>query len=323
MAIETKYMGFSLRSPLIVASSGLTDSLQKIKKIEECGGGAVVLKSLFEEQIISDSGLMSLYHLQADYSKSSEFAEEITNSQVLDNYIDLIYEAKQEVSIPVFASINCISSDIWPQFAMKLEEAGVDGIELNVSISPSESSLSADQLTARYLEIVGKVLSSVSLPVSIKISPFFTNLSSSIIQISQTGVNAVVLFNRLYTPDIDIENINVSGADFMSSPVEILTPLRWIALMSPKIKCRISGSTGVHDYSGAIKMLLAGASTVQVCSVLYKNGVEYLQEMNNGIEKWMNAKNFSSIEEFRGLIAKNLEYTADFERIQYMKRTFL
>jgi dihydroorotate dehydrogenase (fumarate) len=145
---------------------------------------------------------------------------------------------------------------------MKLEEAGADGIELNVSISTSEIYRSADMLLERYLTIIAKVLSSVSLPVSIKIAPFFTNLNSSILILAQTGVNAIVIFNRLYTPDIDIENNKVSNTDFISSPNEIQTSLRWITLMSPKINCLIAGSTGVHDYTGAIKMLLSGAIAV-------------------------------------------------------------
>ena len=321
MGLNTKYMGFNLRSPIIVASSGLTDNVEKVVKSYECGAGAVVLKSLFEEQIVLNSGAYH-YHQQDDYSRSLDFSKQLSDDKIIDSYFNLIQESKNEVNIPVIASINCISDDVWYYFVSKIEEAGADGIELNISISPFAVYKSLDTMLDNYIHIIEKVISNISLPVSVKISPFLPNLLMLIKRIEEAGADSVVMFNRHFAPDIDTDKIEIQAYSSLSSSSEIANPLRWISLMSPHTKLSIAGATGIHDYLTIVKFIMAGASAVQICSAVYLKGYEIIQSLNDEISRWMNEKNYSSINDFKGLITKKVDYNADFERIQYITRNY-
>lgn len=315
--LSTSYVGIKLRNPLIVSSSGLADSLEKIKKIEEAGAGAVVLKSLFEEQINFEAGKLIEGN---DYPEAADYIQNYTKSNRVDEYYQLIQDAKREVSIPVFASINCVSGTDWIGFAKNIEKAGADGLEVNIFILPVDEK-DPGKYEEQYFTLVSKIRATVSIPIVLKISSYFTNILYMVNKFYHLGVNGVVLFNRLYAPDIDIKNMSITSADVFSSPSDLRNTLRWISLVSDRLKdIEISGSTGVHDYTAAVKVLLAGAQTVQVCSSLYKNGVPYLADIIKGVESWMDEKDFETVEEFRG----RMNYRSHpnprmWERSQFMK----
>ncbi|MBN1182807.1 MAG: dihydroorotate dehydrogenase-like protein [Bacteroidales bacterium] len=323
--LTTKYLGLILRNPIIVGSSGLTDSVAGIKEIEKNGAGAVVLKSLFEEQIRLDVKKM-LKDTEEDeltyskYSETFDYIDHHIRQDSISNYIQLIKDAKQEILIPVIASINCFSATEWTSFAKKVEEAGADAIELNIFNLPSDLSLSHEANLKIYFEIIEKVLKEVKIPVSIKISWFFSNLGEFIQILSQTGVNGIVLFNRFFSPDIDIDKYEIIPANKYSSPDEITHSLRWIALMSDRIKCDLAASTGIHDGKGVIKQLLAGANAVQVVSTLYKNGLGQIQKMLTELEDWMEVNRYNYIDQFMGKMSHDRSKNpAVYERMQFMK----
>ncbi|MCP3889011.1 MAG: dihydroorotate dehydrogenase-like protein [Desulfobulbaceae bacterium] len=318
--LSTKYLGLDLKNPLIVGSCGLTNSVEKIKELAEAGAGAVVLKSLFEEQIQGEFS-SNLESYNTDYPGATDYIREFTRGNELDTYLKLISEAKKEVDIPVIASINCVSGAEWTSFAKSIEAEGADALELNVSLLPSDPKLTCEQSEKRYAEIVDTVSGIVSIPIALKMSHYSASLANLIQKLSwTTKVSGFVLFNRYYTPDIDIDKMELGVADVFSSPAEGSGTLRWIALMSDLIEKDLAASTGVHDAEGVIKQLLAGADVVQVVSTLYKNGPEQLGTILAGLEQWMDDKGFDSVGQFRGKLSyKSVDEPAVFERTQFMK----
>ncbi len=315
--LTTSYVGLKLRNPVIVSSSGLVDSVDKIKKVEAAGAGAVVLKSLFEEQINHEAGRMLSENA---YPEAVDYIINYSKSNSLDQYLDLIENSKKVVNIPIFASINCVSGTDWTDFASKIEEAGADGLELNIYIIPvdGESSASYEE---QYFKIVEKVRNTIKIPLVVKMSGYFTNILYMVNKLYAIGVNAVVLFNRLYEPDINIEEMKMTSAEVFSSPADLRHSLRWISLVSDRQKdIQLSASTGVHDFKAVIKLLLAGANTVQVCSALYKNGVGYLTQMLNELDSWMDFKGIKSADEIRGTMNyRSFKDPGIWERSQFMR----
>jgi dihydroorotate dehydrogenase (fumarate) len=238
----------------------------------------------------------------------------------LENYLSLIINARKKVKIPVIASINCNTSQEWTYFAKRIEEAGADALELNIFILPSIVAQSAENIERTYLEIIQSVRNQVKIPIAVKMSYYFSNLAGMIAQLSRTNIAGLVLFNRSYSPDIDIERMEVTSTNVFSSPRDLSVSLRWIAIMANRVKCDLAASTGVHDGSAVIKQLLAGATAVQVVSALYENGMEYLETMIRELSEWMAYKNFEKIDQFRGLLSQEKQVNpALFERIQFMK----
>jgi dihydroorotate dehydrogenase (fumarate) len=323
--IATKYMGLTLRNPLIVGSSSLTNSVDNLKELEKNGAGAVVLKSIFEEQIRleTEAALKDAEQDDIIYSEKSESLDYIDmhiKEDTLHHYINLIKEAKKELLIPVIASINCVTASEWVTFARELENAGADALELNIAIPPSELFKNTNEIEKTYFDIIQKVTDVTTLPVAVKISPYFTNLAQMIQNISKTNISSVVLFNRYYSPDFDLNNFSEISASTYSDPKEYTNTLRWTAIMSEKIDVDIAASTGVHDGNTFIKMLLAGASAVQVVSAIYKNGVEQIQHILNDVETWMEKQGYNYLDQFRGKMSqKNIANPGVFERIQFMK----
>ncbi|MDZ7739834.1 MAG: dihydroorotate dehydrogenase-like protein [Bacteroidales bacterium] len=316
--METKYLGLTLRNPLIISSSGLTDSVDKIKLAAEYGAGAVVLKSIFEEQINYQAGVLAE---GSDYPEASDYISYYTRSHSLDNYLKLIAEAKEAVDIPVIPSINCVSAADWVDYAKKIETTGADALEVNMFFLPVDKTLGPEKAEKVYFELVEKLRSTIKIPFAIKLGQRFSNLFYLIDQIYNRGADGVVLFNRYFEPDIDINSMNVIPAAVFSSPEEKRDVLRWIAMTSSlNYRISLSASTGVHKGEDMIKYLLAGADTVQMCSVLYKNGHEYIKEVLEEVESWMKSKNFKSIDEFRAkLDYKNFADEGKYERAQFMK----
>ncbi len=316
--LSTTYLGLNLKNPVIVSSSGLTNSVDKIIKLEKMGAGAVVLKSLFEEQINYEAGAMVD---EISHTEARDYVMNYMKSNSIDEYLRLIEGAKKEVSIPIIASINCMSASEWVSFARNIESAGADALELNVFIFPSDENYASDKYESIYYELIEKIKTETKLPIAIKVGLHFTNLLNLVKNIYYRGANGIVLLNRFYTPDIDIENMKFTSSEVLSLPVDIRQSLRWVGIVSSKIeKIDISASTGVHDEKAVIKQILAGAHTVQVCSVLYKNGIETLQTIVNKLNDWMDKKKYKTLDEIRGKMSyKHIPDPSVYERAQFMK----
>ena len=314
-------MNLKLKNPIVAGSSGLTSTVEGVKNLEEAGVGAVVLKSIFEEEILYEMDrvfggkVLSSYELER-----YDYYDYQIRKDNLAKYTNLIQACKKEVSLPVIASINCTYSHEWTQYAEKFQSAGADGLELNMFFLPLNFSRSGEEMEKIYFETVEKLRKAVSIPIALKISHYFTNLGPMIQRLSETGIGSLVLFNRFYQPDIDIDNFNVMPSSILSTPEELYTSLRWVAIMSQKVKCDLAASTGIHDGQAVIKQLLAGAQAVQVVSTLYRNGTKCIKPMLDELEGWMTRHGFETIEQFRGQMSQDQAVDpALYERVQFMK----
>lgn len=324
MDLSTTYLGLNLKNPIVVSSSKLTGNIENVKACAKAGAGAIVLKSLFEEQINAriETNLRK-NELYFWYPEASEFVMNISKGAGVEDYLRLITEAKKAVSIPVIASVNCVSPVEWTHFAAKLQDAGADAIELNIAIFPFDRNVSSLQIEDTYIEILTSVKERVTIPVSVKMGSYFTNIYAMAYRLAEAEADGLVLFNRFYNPDVDIATAKVVTDNVFSNPDEKSISLRWIALLTASgIPTDIAASTGIHYSIGVAKQLLAGATVTQVCTTLYQNGIPYLREIVNGLSDWMKKKGYSNIEDFRGLVNKYPENTAGFERLQYMKKNF-
>ena len=319
--LTTRYLGLTLKNPIIAASSGHTSTVHYIKELEENGVGAVVLKSIFEEEILNEFNR----HMDSDdeFQSNIEFLDyfdyELKDDSV-NKYVDLIKDVKTSVSIPVIASVNCVSAHEWTDFAKKIEQAGADALELNIFLMPSDTKKTGQEIEETYFNVIKKVLNTVKIPVAVKMSHYFSNLGNMIQRLSETGISGLVLFNRSYSPDIDINKMEIVSSNVFSKPEDYTLPLRWTALTSDHVKCSLAASTGIHDAKAMIKLLLAGASAVQVASTVYINGVGQINKMLSELESWMSENNYLNIDQFKGKLSqKNLKNPAEFERVQFMK----
>ncbi len=322
--LQCNYMGMALRSPLIASSSGLTDNFQNLKRFEEYGAGAVVLKSLFEEEIRleKESKLSQMSSPGFLYPETLEFYDYLDDAEheSTQKYLDLIQKSKKELSIPVIPSINCVTANHWTFFPKQLQEAGADAIELNVFIMPSDLNRTRDDNENTYFEIIKEVRKQVTIPVALKVSSYFSDLAIMLKRFSDSGINALVLFNRFYSPDIDIDTLEVTNGSVLSSPGDYINPLRWIVIMRNLVDCDLAASTGIYDGKTMIKLLLGGANAVQVTSAFYKNGVDYVSVMLKELKEWMDIKGYKRIDDFRGLLSHTVTGNpAAFQRVQFMK----
>ncbi|MCL6103669.1 MAG: dihydroorotate dehydrogenase-like protein [Bacteroidetes bacterium] len=319
--LSVKYLGLDLKSPVIAGSCSLTNSIEHLKAIEKAGAGAVVLKSVFEEEIYLEYA--HEFEKLGPMDNNLEFLDyydlEIKKEN-LKQYLQLIADAKAQLSIPVIASINCVTSQEWGFFAKKIEAAGADALELNMFMSPTDLSQTSTDNEGTYFDIITRVTQKIAIPVSVKISPYFSNLGGMIRDISFSGVKGIVLFNRFYAPDIDIDKETIHGSNVLSHDTDHLLPLRWIAMMSNRVNCDLASSTGVHGWESAVKMILAGSQAVQVVSALYDQGFGFIEEVNQKIAVWMKDHHYEKIDNFRGKLSQdNSVNPADFERVQFMK----
>ena len=318
--LTTQYMGLLLKSPIIIGSSGLTNSVENVIEFENRGAGAVVLKSLFEEQIRHEINQTLNKSDTSLYPEAEDYITNYTNIQQVDDYLHLIRDCKNAVKIPIIASINCVTADEWTSFATRIQEAGADALELNVFILPSDFIKTSTQYENIYFTILEEVKKHIKIPVALKISSYFSGLAYTIQKLSWSGVNGLVLFNRFVTPDINIDKLQIDVTNIFSTPKEMANTLRWVAILSDMVKTDIVASTGVHDGKALIKMLLAGATAVQVASTLYKNGFGRINSMLSELEVWMERHDYSSIGEFKGKMSfKNTDNPAAYLRVQFMK----
>lgn len=316
--LEITYAGLKLKNPIIVSSSGLTDSADKNHKLAEAGAGAIVLKSLFEEQITMEAQILSD---PAMYPEGSDYLAAYVRGHNLNEYLTLVRESKQRCNIPVIASINCYRDAEWVDFAAKIEEAGADAIEINILALQTDTQYQYGAFEQRHIDILRHVKQTVKIPVIMKLGDNLTNPVALIDQLQANGAAAVVLFNRFYQPDIDIEKMAQTSGNVFSNEADLSKALRWIGISSATVgKLDYAASGGIHTPEGVVKAILAGASAVEICSVLYQNSATLIEEYLRFLKAWMERKGMESISWFRGLVnesdPKGVNY---FERTQFLK----
>lgn len=314
-------------NPFIVGSSRITGDTKTIRQCIDAGAGAIVLKSMFEEQITLEAESHLRKARGGDiYYWFPEAKDKVVGLSVeanLENYLNFINDLKAESDVPIISSINCITPEGWPKFASAIQEAGADALELNIAIFPFNASQSSTEIEKLYIDILKAVKKEVTIPVSVKLGYYFTNLCSIARELVANGADGLVLFNRYFRPDIDINTMDVIADDYLSRPEETNIPMRWIALMTGnELNCDLVASTGVHTHEQAIKQILVGAKAVQLCSTLYINGNHVIRDLVEGLDKWMEENKFLTIEDFRGKSLNTQTTDVSFERVQYMRRNF-
>ncbi len=324
MDLSTFYLGLRLKSPIVVsACQPLSETLENIREMEDSGAGAVVLYSLFEEQIAYDK-IELLQYMDANtdtFAEAANFFPQPTKFLLgPEEYLEHIAKAKKAVTIPIIASLNGTTSGGWTQFAKKMEQAGADAIELNIYKVQTNANQSSAQIEKEYIEIAESVKSNVSIPVSVKLSPFFTNLAHIAKQLDLSGLNGLVLFNRFYQPDIDLENLEIRPDVMLSTPVSLRLPLRWMALLYGNVAADLAGTSGIHRPEDAIKILMAGAKVGMVCASLLKYGIAYIKTLNDGILQWMEKHEYPSLDMLRGSMSQaKCPQPEAFERAHYIR----
>lgn len=324
MDLSTYYLGLHLKSPLVPsACQPLTESIDHIRRMEDYGAGAVVLYSVFEEQISYDR-VELMQHLAANTDSFSEAVDFFPHpTQFLlgtEEYLGHIAKAKAAVKIPIIASLNGTTPGGWTSFAKEIEQAGADAIELNLYKVQTDAEKSASEIEGEYLEVVQSVKENVRIPVSVKLSPYFTNLAYTVKRMDRAGVAGLTLFNRFYQPDIDLENLDIRPEVTLSNPISLRLPLRWIALLYGNIAADLAGSSGIHRAEDCIKMLMAGAKVTMVCASLLKFGIEHLKVLDAGIREWMEKHEYPSLDLIRGSMSQaKCPDPAAFERAHYIR----
>lgn len=316
--METSYMGLKLPNPIVVSSSGLTNDSGKIKRLANAGAGAVVLKSLFEEQIESE------INAQADlgaYTEAVDYVNAYVKANKVYDYLKLISQSKEKCDIPVIASVNCYSEGEWINFAKEIQAAGADALELNMFFLNVGQYADPGAYEATYINVLKKVKEVIDIPVALKIGRNFSDLVGLSQRLNHAGADGLVMFNRFYQPDIDINALELISGEVFSSQNDLGEVLRWISIVNAKNKnLDIAASTGVHEWEDVIKVLLSGAQVAQVCSTVYKHGNTIISEMLTCLEEWMVQKGYQSIADFQGLCgAQDENHMSYYERVQFMK----
>jgi len=321
--LKTKYLGLTLKNPLVASASALSKKISNIKEMEDAGISCVVMYSLFEEQIDHES--LELHHYLSRGTES--FAEALTYfpdfdtyNSGLDRYLGLIAEAKKSVEIPIIGSLNGISNSGWIEYAKMIQEAGADALELNIYFLPTDKEINSESLEKNYIDLIAAVINSVEIPVSVKLSPYFTSIPGTIQAMENAGAKGFVLFNRFYQPDLDIEKLTVEPTLELSTSRDMLLPLRWTAILYGRIEADIALSSGVHTGTDMVKAIMAGAAVATTASELVANGILSAKKMLQGFANWMDTHDYESVESLRGILSqKSVAFPAAFERANYMK----
>jgi len=342
--LKTSYMGLSLKNPLVVGSSSLTGHLAGVKKCAASGAGAIVLKSLFEEQIAAEAGQLGEYAEYSGHGEATDYLHRYGMELGPSEYVSLVRQAKQETDVPIIPSLNCLSEEKWLSYAAKLERAGADALELNVAWLPTSAKVTAAELEARYCKTLQLVKQQLSIPVAMKIGPYFTSFAnlgdllgrnrtqpppfgagwcgpaSGEQKIVWHAADSLVLFNRFYQFDIDIDQLELTAGNPYSTSDELHTPLRWVSLLAGRLDSDLAVTSGVHNGADVIKALLAGATVTQLCSTLFQNGLEQVGRILEELTSWMERHGFKSLEDFRGRLSQEKSASPEqFERLQYIK----
>jgi dihydroorotate dehydrogenase (fumarate) len=323
MDLTTTYLGLKLRTPLVAAASPLSEEVDSIKQLEDAGTAAVVLYSLFEEQIRHDAVELAQHLDHGTFSTPEAltyFPEPEQFRLGPDDYLKHIAKAKETVDIPIIASLNGSSVGGWIEYAKAIQQAGADALELNIYYIPTDMNLSSAQVEQNYLDILDAVKASVRIPVAVKLSPFFTNFANMAKRLDQHGANGLVLFNRFYQPDIDLENLEIRPNILLSTPMAMRVPLRWIAMLYGRIRPSLAATSGIHRASDVLKTLMAGADVSMLCSALIRHGVRQVGVIERDLVAWMEEHEYQSVTQLKGSLSqKNCADPSAFERAQYMK----
>ncbi len=323
MDLTTKYLGFTLRNPLVPAASPLSDDVDNLKRMEDAGAAAVILPSLFEEQLRADRLELTerLEQGTESFAEATSYFPEPEEFKVgPETYLDHIAKAKAALGIPLIASLNGSTLGGWTEYAKQIQDAGADALELNIYAIPTEAEITGAQVEEMYVGIVKEVRRQVTIPVSVKLSPFFTNFANMAKRLDDAGANGLVLFNRFYQPDIDLEELEVVPNILLSTPMAMRLPLRWIAILYGRVGADLAASSGVHRAVDAIKMLMAGASVTTMASALLRHGIKHLSVMEAEMRQWMEEHEYESVSQMQGSMSqRSCPDPATFERVQYMK----
>jgi dihydroorotate dehydrogenase (fumarate) len=323
MDLSTTYLGLKLRTPLVVAASPLSEEIDSIEQLEEAGASAVVLYSLFEEQLRQDSAELAqnLEHGTFSTPEALTYFPEPEEFRLgPEEYLKHIARAKKAVDMPVIASLNGSSAGGWTSYAKAIQQAGADALELNIYYIPTDMDLTSVQLEQTYLDILKAVRAAVHIPVAVKLSPFFTNFANMAKRLDLAGANGLVLFNRFYQPDIDLESLEIKPNILLSTPMAMRVPLRWIALLYGKLRANLAGTSGIHRASDVLKMLMAGADVTMLCSTLIRHGPRQISVIERDLVAWMEEHEYSSVAQLKGSMSqKNCAEPSAFERAQYMR----
>lgn len=323
MDLSTTYMGMKLRTPLVVSASSLSEDMNNIKKMEQAGASAVVMYSLFEEQIRQEQKQLDQYMNYGTHS----FAEALTYlpepamfKTSGKQYLELLNKAKKSLSIPVIASLNGVSPGGWTKFARQMQEQGVDALELNIYFLPTDMNVTGAQVEQTYIDILESVKSAVNIPVAVKLSPFFSNTANMAKRLEQAGANALVLFNRFYQPDVYLEELEIRPRLLLSTAQELRLPLAWIGILYGRVKMDLAATTGIHTAEDMLKMLMVGAKIGMLCSTLFKNGIDHIKKIEQEMTMWLTEHDYKSVQQMCGSMSQIKCSNPDaFERAQYMR----
>lgn len=323
MNLTTNYLGMLLKNPIVASSSPLSHSVDSIRRLEDAGAAAVVMYSLFEEQIGFDSYYID-YHLTQgtdSYAEAISYFPDMQSYNVgPDEYLNLIRRAKEAVKIPVIGSLNGASVGGWTDYATLIEEAGADALELNVYYLPTNTAIKGSDVEALYIDILTSVREVVNIPVAVKLSPFFSSIANMASRLSDGGADALVLFNRFYQPDFDLENLEVATRLVLSNSNELRLPLRWVAILYGRVSGDLAITSGVHTSQDVIKGLMAGAKVTMMASELLQNGVRRIGQVLNELVTWLSEHEYESVTQMIGAMSqKHCAEPAAFERANYMK----
>jgi len=323
MDLTTSYLGLKLRTPLVVSASPLSETLDGIRRMEDAGASAVVLSSLFEEQLTRDRDDL-LHHLSAHTDAFSEAQSFFPSGQTFhwgpESYLNHIRKAKAAARIPVIASLNGTSLGGWTTYAKDIQRAGADALELNIYCIPTDPSVTGEAVENTHVEILRAVRSVVSIPVAVKLSPYFSNLASMAKRLDDEGAGALVLFNRFYQPDFDLERLEMRPNLLLSTPQALRLPLHWTAVLSGRVKADLAATSGIHTAVDSLKLLMAGAAVTMLCSALFKFGIEHIRVIESELARWMTEREYLSVSQLRGSMSqRNCADPSAFERQQYIR----
>lgn len=321
--LQTRYLGLELKNPLVPSASPLSEKVDTIKRLEDAGASAVVMFSIFEEQIRQEASLLEsrLTAGSESFAEALSYFPAVTAYRVQpDRYLETIAKAAESVQIPIIGSLNGVSHEGWIEYARKIQQAGAKALELNIYFIPTDPSWSGSRVEQMYLDLVRAIKSTVTIPVAVKLGPYFSALANMAHRLENAGADGLVLFNRFYQPDFNLDSLAVEPSLSLSRPEEIRLALRWIAILYGQVKCSLAATTGVHSVKEIVKYLLAGADVVQMASVLLQNGPDYLKVLLKDLENWLETKDYKSVDEIRGLLSqKNVADPMAFERANYIK----
>lgn len=321
--LSSRYLGLQLRTPLVASASPLSQDLSSIRHLEDAGASAVVLYSLFEEQLRQESLELDFYLTEGtdSHPESLKFFPEPSEFQLgPDDYLDHIRKAKAAVNIPVIASLNGSSVGGWIQYATQIEEAGADALECNIYWIVTDPNMTSAEVEQHYVDIVQAVKTAVHIPVAIKVSPFFSNFANMAKRIDAAGADGLVLFNRFYQPDIDLETLELAPHVLLSTPQAMRLPLTWIGILHGRVKASLAATSGIHGAEDVIKLLMVGADVTMLCSTLLRNGINHLRSLEQGVRQWMESHEYGSVQQMKGSMSQlHCADPSAFERAQYMR----